>query len=62
MVCDFRYVNTAMKPKAGVMTEMWTMVREAAAALGMAEARDGRGLHDQVALGREPPIRHRSDV
>ena len=32
LVCDYRYVNTAIRAKAGAMTNMWDMVREAAGA------------------------------
>ena len=30
LVCDYRYVNTALRAKAGAMTNSWDMVREAA--------------------------------
>ena len=32
MVCDYRYVNTALRAKAGAMTNSWDMVRDAAEA------------------------------
>merc|ERR1711969_354323 len=32
LVCDYRYVNTALRAKAGAMTNSWDMVREAAEA------------------------------
>ena len=29
LVCDYRYVNTTLRAKAGAMTNSWDMVREA---------------------------------
>ena len=31
-MCDYRYVNTALRAKAGAMTNSWDMVQEAAEA------------------------------